>query len=47
MMMLASTPSGDAYTFPELDAMLSEAGFSRNELRQLPGAPMSLIITQQ
>ena len=47
MMMLTSTPSGDAYTFPELDAMLNEAGFSQNELRQLPGAPMSLIITQQ
>jgi 2-polyprenyl-3-methyl-5-hydroxy-6-metoxy-1,4-benzoquinol methylase len=47
LMMLASTPSGDAYTFPELDAMLREAGFGQNELTHLPGAPMSLIITRQ
>jgi ubiquinone/menaquinone biosynthesis C-methylase UbiE len=47
MMMLASTPSGDAYTFPELDAMFREAGFGQNELTNLAGAPMSLIISQQ
>jgi O-methyltransferase domain len=32
LLMLASTPAGDAYTFPELDAILREAGFSENEL---------------
>jgi SAM-dependent methyltransferase len=46
MMMLASTPSGDAYTFSELDAMFREAGFSQNELTHLPGAPMSLILSR-
>ena len=36
MMMLGSTPSGDAYTFAELDTMMRNAGFARNELHQLP-----------
>ena len=30
LMMLAATPSGDAYTFSELDRMLRNAGFSRS-----------------
>jgi 2-polyprenyl-3-methyl-5-hydroxy-6-metoxy-1,4-benzoquinol methylase len=29
LIMLASTPSGDAYTFPELESMAKSAGFSR------------------
>jgi len=36
MMMLGSTPSGDAYTFRELAGMMQNAGFDRNELHQLP-----------
>jgi 2-polyprenyl-3-methyl-5-hydroxy-6-metoxy-1,4-benzoquinol methylase len=32
MMMLASTPSGDAYTFAELDSISKDAGFARVEL---------------
>lgn len=32
MMMLATTPSGDAYTFAELDSISKNAGFSRVEL---------------
>lgn len=32
MMMLATTPSGDAYTFVELESMLESAGFERIEL---------------
>ncbi len=31
MMMLATTPSGDAYTFAELESMSKEAGFARVE----------------
>jgi len=32
MVMLATTPSGDAYTFAELECMSKDAGFSRVEL---------------
>jgi 2-polyprenyl-3-methyl-5-hydroxy-6-metoxy-1,4-benzoquinol methylase len=32
MMMLATTPNGDAYTFAELESILKSAGFSRVEL---------------
>lgn len=32
MMMLATTPSGDAYTFDELETMSKDAGFTRVEL---------------
>ena len=43
--MLATTPSGDAYTFSELEAMFKEAGFSRSELHPLPHAPMQVVIS--
>lgn len=32
MMMLATTPSGDAYTFAEIEQMARDAGFARTEL---------------
>jgi ubiquinone/menaquinone biosynthesis C-methylase UbiE len=32
MMMLATTPAGDAYTFAELESITKDAGFSRVEL---------------
>jgi 2-polyprenyl-3-methyl-5-hydroxy-6-metoxy-1,4-benzoquinol methylase len=32
MMMLATTPAGDAYTFAELESILKSAGFARVEL---------------
>jgi hypothetical protein len=32
LMMLASTPSGDAYTFAELERISQDAGFARAEL---------------
>lgn len=35
LMMLATTPSGDAYTFAEMESMSKDAGFSRVEL--VPG----------
>ncbi len=43
MIMLCSTPHGDAYTFAELDAMFTAAGFSRSELRRL--APIGDVMT--
>jgi len=47
MMMLGSTPSGDAYTFPELDNMMRHAGFARNELHQLPPTLQHAIISHK
>jgi hypothetical protein len=32
MMMLATTPAGDAYTFAELESISKSAGFERVEL---------------
>jgi hypothetical protein len=35
LVMLCSTPSGDAYTFSEFDSMFANSGFSRSELHRL------------
>ena len=45
--MLAGTPSGDAYTFAELDAMFKNAGFKRNELHSLEPAIQQLVISDK
>jgi ubiquinone/menaquinone biosynthesis C-methylase UbiE len=45
MVMLASTPSGDAYTFAEFERMFHHAGFSKSELHQLPPTPQQAIIS--
>jgi cyclopropane fatty-acyl-phospholipid synthase-like methyltransferase len=34
--MLVTTPGGDAYTFAELERMMRNAGFAKNELHDLP-----------
>jgi hypothetical protein len=34
-MMLAATPTGDAYTYSEYQQLLQEAGFRNAELREL------------
>jgi hypothetical protein len=47
MMMLGSTPSGDAYTFAELEQMFKNAGFTRSEPHQLPASPQQLIISSK
>lgn len=47
LQMLAGTPSGDAYTFRELEAMYRSAGFSRSELHPLAPGANSVIISQQ
>ena len=41
--MLASTPSGDAYTLPELERMLINAGFTQNSAHPLPGGMQTVI----
>ena len=45
--MLVSTPHGDAYTYLELDRMLHNAGFSRNELRSLSPGGQRIIISHK
>jgi 2-polyprenyl-3-methyl-5-hydroxy-6-metoxy-1,4-benzoquinol methylase len=45
MMMLGTTPSGDTYTFAELERMFSHAGFSRSELHPLPPSPQQVVIS--
>jgi cyclopropane fatty-acyl-phospholipid synthase-like methyltransferase len=45
MVMLGSTPRGDAYTFREFEEMFSAAGFNRSELHQLQPSPQQLIIS--
>jgi SAM-dependent methyltransferase len=45
--MLATTPSGDAYTFVEFEQMFSNAGFSSSELHPLPPALQQVIISHR
>src|SRR6185503_1365089 len=47
VMMLGSTPSGDAYTFAELERMFANAGFSRSEIHQLPPSIQQVVISQK
>lgn len=47
MMMLTSTPSGDAYTFAELEKMFANAGFSRSEIHALPPTIQQVVISQK
>lgn len=45
VMMLTSTPSGDAYTFSELEQMFANAGFSRSTLHPLPPTIQQVVIS--
>ena len=47
LMMLGSTPSGDAYTFSELERMFANAGFSRSELHALPPSINQVVISRK
>jgi hypothetical protein len=47
MMMLGGTPSGDAYTFSELERMFKNAGFTDMEQHQLPASPQQVIISHK
>jgi 2-polyprenyl-3-methyl-5-hydroxy-6-metoxy-1,4-benzoquinol methylase len=44
MMMLSSTPSGDAYTFAEIESISRNAGFARVELSLAESGFQSLVI---
>jgi ubiquinone/menaquinone biosynthesis C-methylase UbiE len=47
MIMLAGTPAGDAYTFPELQRMLANAGFGEVERSDLRPTPQTLIVARR
>jgi|SRR5882672_1136956 len=47
LMMLGTTPAGDAYTFPELERMFANAGFSRSEIHQLPPSIQQAVISEK
>ena len=47
MVMLASTPSGDAYTFPELERMFANAGFSSSKFYPLPPTIQQVVISEK
>jgi ubiquinone/menaquinone biosynthesis C-methylase UbiE len=44
LVMLATTPHGDAYTFAEYERMLRAAGFARAELHQLIPSPQQAVL---
>jgi len=46
MRMLGTTPSGDAYTFAEIDRMLREAGFGASESHSLAPAHQHLVLAR-
>jgi hypothetical protein len=43
LVMLATTPSGDAYTFKELESMSRNAGFARSELHEIPPMQQAVV----
>lgn len=47
VMMLTSTPSGDAYTFSELEQMFANAGFSRSTLHPLPPTIQQVVVSEK
>jgi 2-polyprenyl-3-methyl-5-hydroxy-6-metoxy-1,4-benzoquinol methylase len=44
LVMLATTPSGDAYTFDEYRSMFNEAGFPQVSARPIPMSPHTVVI---
>jgi SAM-dependent methyltransferase len=47
MMMLGSTPGGDAYTFSEFEQMFRNAGFAESKLHPLEATPEHLVISRK
>ena len=47
LIMLIGTPSGDAYTFAELERMFANAGFSRSTLHQLPPTIQQVVVSEK
>ncbi len=47
LIMLATTPSGDAYTFREYDQMFRNAGFGVSQMHEIPASNQRAIITRK
>jgi len=47
LVMLVGTPSGDAYTFAELERMFANAGYSRSTLHPLPPTIQQVVISEK
>lgn len=47
VMMLTTTPSGDAYTFSELEKMFANAGFSRSTMHALPPTFQQVVVSEK
>lgn len=47
LIMLAETPSGDAYTRAELESMMGNAGFIDHEFHPMPPSPHSVLISRR
>jgi SAM-dependent methyltransferase len=47
LVMLATTPAGDAFVYPEYDAMFRGAGFARTVLHELPPSPQRVIVAER
>jgi ubiquinone/menaquinone biosynthesis C-methylase UbiE len=45
LVMLATTPRGDAYTFAELQAVFARAGFRRSEFHALPPTTQQAVVS--
>ncbi len=45
LVMLATTPAGDAYTFKEFSVMFTNAGFGESEIHEVPGSKEHVIVT--
>src|SRR5260370_3137581 len=47
MIMLRTTQASDAYTFAQLDEMCRNAGFTRNEMRELTPLPNRVVVSHK
>jgi SAM-dependent methyltransferase len=47
LIMLATTPEGDAYTFKEYGQMFRTAGFARTELHPVPGSAEQVLVSSK
>ena len=47
LVMLATTDSGDAYTFAEYETMFHKAGFAKTTLHQIPDMPQQVLVSEK
>jgi hypothetical protein len=47
LIMLATTDTGDAYTFSEYEKMFRNAGFSKTTMHQIPEMPQQALVSEK